>query len=298
MAAPIAAADLAASPLAASPLAASPLAASPLAASPAQSAQPPQPGRVAPAPSQPLDAAYRLSRDVVPSRYGLHLWPDFKAMRYRATEPIEIQIAAPTRSVTLHALELDIASAKARVKKKSFIAKRTLNAVAQTGTLEFEKPLPAGPAMLELEFSGPIGSRLTGFHGENKAGEVPVIARGYLIASGMMNRSTREEIWDWIRANWADIKEKIPPEGQNAILGMTFPLCDVRRRAEVEALFQATENRIESSTQNYARTMDLMGLCIDLRTRLKVPLEAWLAQGYGRPQKADEKATGKKGSTK
>ena len=50
----------------------------------------------------------RLSNDVVPYRYNVHLLPDLEKFTFKGKVTIEVNVNKPTREILLNALKLDI----------------------------------------------------------------------------------------------------------------------------------------------------------------------------------------------
>jgi puromycin-sensitive aminopeptidase len=117
------------------------------------------------------DLDFRLSKSVRPVRYDLGIEVDLDAWTFRGSETIELKIAAPTATVTLHATELDIADVHAVLADGARIkASSASNPIAETVSFHFERPLPAGTSRLNLEFRGTILARLRGFYRSQKDG--------------------------------------------------------------------------------------------------------------------------------
>jgi len=117
------------------------------------------------------DLDFRLSAGVRPVRYDLRIEADLAAWTFRGSEDIEVTVREATSSVTLHAAELEIASARAIFADGVELAGRVeLNPTAETATLRFARPLAVGTAHLRLEFSGVILARLRGFYRSQKDG--------------------------------------------------------------------------------------------------------------------------------
>jgi puromycin-sensitive aminopeptidase len=116
------------------------------------------------------DRDFRLSTGVMPSRYDLRIEVDLDAWRFAASERIDVQIHRPTAEITLHALELALHAVRAVAAGRTQAATVQYNAEAETATLRFPEPLPAGPVCLEIDFSGAIVERLRGFYRSVKDG--------------------------------------------------------------------------------------------------------------------------------
>jgi aminopeptidase N len=94
-----------------------------------------------------------------PSHYAISLTPDAAKMRFDATVRIDLEILKPTRTLTLNALDLRIASAGIVGGAKAKVA---LNADAQTATLTFPADLKPGKLSLDLAYSGIINTQANG----------------------------------------------------------------------------------------------------------------------------------------
>ena len=117
------------------------------------------------------DRDFRLPTTVRPLRYDLRIDADLEQWRFRVDEVIEMHLAEPTSSITMHALELDVRSAEARLGDRVVAARVSDNEEADTITLRFTEPLPAGNVRVELEIRGVILERLRGFYRSTKDGE-------------------------------------------------------------------------------------------------------------------------------
>jgi aminopeptidase N len=106
----------------------------------------------------------RLDRTVIPHHYDLTLAPDFESDAFRGVERIEVAIQEPTRSVELHAVDLDIESATIVAGGSAQPAEVTLDGGRQTARLAVAEVLSPGPATLHLEYSGRLNADLRGFY--------------------------------------------------------------------------------------------------------------------------------------
>jgi puromycin-sensitive aminopeptidase len=110
-------------------------------------------------------SSYRLSGQVVPSRYDLELELDpARSLRYRGRVRIAVRLARATQVLELHAVELALRSASVLV-----------NGVAQRARIEplpeqervrlcVDQRLAAGEAVIELSFSGTLRKDLRGLY--------------------------------------------------------------------------------------------------------------------------------------
>ena len=117
------------------------------------------------------DLDFRLSKSVRPVRYDIGIDVDLDAWRFLANEQIEVTLDEPTSAVTLHAAELEITAVRALLPDGAPLEGTVaLNPIAETATLRFARPLPAGTARLHLDFRGEILARLRGFYRSQKDG--------------------------------------------------------------------------------------------------------------------------------
>jgi puromycin-sensitive aminopeptidase len=116
------------------------------------------------------DRDFRLSKDVMPARYGLRIEVDLDHWRFTATEQIDLRIERSVATIALHAVDLEIRSATATAGGKTLPATVTFNTEAETALLQFPEALPAGTARLDIAFNGVILERLRGFYRSQKDG--------------------------------------------------------------------------------------------------------------------------------
>jgi aminopeptidase N len=98
------------------------------------------------------DGPVRLDPNAIPERYELTLTPDLAAMRFSGSETVRVRLKAPSRTLTLNAADLDIASASV----DGQVAKVTLDAKAERLSLELTRPLAAGAHALSISYAGKI----------------------------------------------------------------------------------------------------------------------------------------------
>jgi len=115
-------------------------------------------------PEPSSDNPHRLPRTVVPRRYDLTLEPDLDAATFAGSEVVVVDVAEPTATVVLNAVDLEIDEATADVGGEHIVATAALDAEAERATLTFERPLPAGEAVLHLRFRGVLNDKLVGFY--------------------------------------------------------------------------------------------------------------------------------------
>ncbi len=109
-----------------------------------------------------LPAAYaqRLPTNAVPTHYTLALAPDIAKATFTGDETIDLNLAAPSNTVTLNAAEISFQSAMAGGQTAAVSEDKD----KQQATFTFPKPLPAGPASLHIVYSGILNDKLRGFY--------------------------------------------------------------------------------------------------------------------------------------
>ncbi len=101
----------------------------------------------------------RLPIGVTPLSYDITVEPDATKLTFTGSETIAIQVAKPTRTITLNAAEIAISSVKLN---GTIAATVSTDAKAQTATFTFETPVKAGKHSLSLSYSGKIYQSATG----------------------------------------------------------------------------------------------------------------------------------------
>jgi aminopeptidase N len=101
----------------------------------------------------------QLPRGVTPTHYDLAFTPDVENLTFTASVKIAIDVAAPTRTITLQAA--DLAFAKVELAGQG-PAKVAVDAQAQTATFTFDKPVSKGAHVLAIDYSGKIYKQAAG----------------------------------------------------------------------------------------------------------------------------------------
>jgi aminopeptidase N len=95
----------------------------------------------------------QLPKDVIPKYYAVTLDPDPEKLTIDGSEVIDIEVAKPTRTIVLNALDMEVPRASVDGKP---VAVRVDNQ-QQTVTVTLAEPLAAGTHKLALDFKGKIG---------------------------------------------------------------------------------------------------------------------------------------------
>lgn len=107
----------------------------------------------------------RLSPHVVPTRYDLHLKPDLEAHTFEGKETIHLVLAKPTKTLVMHAKDLDIASGSVSFGKNTLHASTIgLDGEKETVTYVFDKAIPQGKATLTTNFAGILTDSMRGLY--------------------------------------------------------------------------------------------------------------------------------------
>ena len=104
--------------------------------------------------------AQRLPANVRPDHYSLALTPDLKTATFTGTETINVTLAAPSKTITLNALELKIDSVTAGGEAATV----SFDTTKEQATFTFAKALAAGHQTLAVSYSGILNDKLRGFY--------------------------------------------------------------------------------------------------------------------------------------
>ncbi|TMA37429.1 MAG: M1 family metallopeptidase [Deltaproteobacteria bacterium] len=113
---------------------------------------------------------FRLPPDVRPREYDIHLEIDLDAGRFRGEVQIAVGLERARREVVLHAAELKVERAAARVDGDEVAARVRADGADQAVTLRFPRALPAGEAQLVLRFAGKLNEHLRGLYAASADG--------------------------------------------------------------------------------------------------------------------------------
>jgi aminopeptidase N len=108
--------------------------------------------------------AQRLPDAVRPTHYSLTLAPDLQAATFTGIETIDVTLAAPSRTITLNALDIAFQSVRISAAGREQTASVSLDKSREQATFTFAEALPAGPAKLRINYTGILGNNLRGFY--------------------------------------------------------------------------------------------------------------------------------------
>jgi aminopeptidase N len=104
----------------------------------------------------------QLPRTARPLHYDVSLVPDAPTLRFRGRVGIDLDVLERTSVLTLHAADMEFQSARLKVGSEVREAQVAVDASRQTASFTVGEPLPPGPARLELEYTGRIGTQAVG----------------------------------------------------------------------------------------------------------------------------------------
>ncbi|HEX4445365.1 MAG TPA: M1 family metallopeptidase, partial [Polyangiaceae bacterium] len=138
------------------------------ATAPAGAAAPADPPAVDTSPPPPREDG-RLPPTATPRHYSVKLAIDPTQPRFSGTADIDVDVPAPTAFIVLDARDMNVSRVVARVGSLEIAASATPRMasggmVAEELVLAFARPLPAGPATLELTYDAPFASDLSGLY--------------------------------------------------------------------------------------------------------------------------------------
>jgi aminopeptidase N/puromycin-sensitive aminopeptidase len=109
-------------------------------------------------------AAQRLPANVIPENYKLFLDPQISEGQFSGEETISVRLAAPLTEIVLNSLDLEISLAEITAGGKSQQANVVYDRPSEVVRLQLSGPLPSGPAILHLKFSGKLTESLRGLY--------------------------------------------------------------------------------------------------------------------------------------
>ena len=118
-----------------------------------------------------LGKNFRLPLDVRPGRYVGEVHVDLAGDRFEAALAIDVRLERARPELYLHAVDLEVTSARAELAGGAVPARVTVDAASETVTLAFANELPAGPVTVRLAYRGAFSPGLRGLY---RAGPIAV----------------------------------------------------------------------------------------------------------------------------
>ncbi|HZP96322.1 MAG TPA: M1 family metallopeptidase [Candidatus Limnocylindria bacterium] len=221
------------------------------------------------------DRNFRLSKDVLPSRYELHFDLDLDTWTSRGREEITLRTARPSREIVLHAVEIEIASAT--IDGTNPMEGASIEAEAQVAVLRFAGEIPAGEHRLEISWTGGIRESLRGLY-RSVRGEERYAATQFEAADARRAFPCFDE--PEFKAKFA--VELVYPSGNTAIANMPVESTEElgENRTRTRTRFRETPVRI--STYLVAFTVGPYESTPEATTPTKIPVRVWLPPGLAR----------------
>ncbi|KAH3753711.1 hypothetical protein DPMN_188354 [Dreissena polymorpha] len=107
----------------------------------------------------------RLPTNVRPVNYDITLKPNLKAFTFEGHETITVQVAEPTRTVTLNCIEIEVSNVSYTPDGGSeLVGAITYKKEDELAVFTFEEELPAGNGHLKVTFTGELNDHMKGFY--------------------------------------------------------------------------------------------------------------------------------------
>jgi aminopeptidase N len=108
--------------------------------------------------------AQRLSGTVVPEHYTLWFAPELATETFRGRAAIRVNLLRPATTITIHAAELEFGEVTIAAGGRTQRAAATLQPATETATLVVPQQIAAGPATIEIAYTGILNDKLRGFY--------------------------------------------------------------------------------------------------------------------------------------
>ncbi|KAI1828006.1 peptidase family M1-domain-containing protein [Xylaria intraflava] len=114
----------------------------------------------------PLAGRELLPTNVIPRHYDVTLEPDFEKFTFEGRVAIDFDVQEPTRSISLHTLEIDIHSAHIKSGDTVVTSSSTItyDEPTQVSKIELKDEVPKGKTQLEIKFTGQLNDAMAGFY--------------------------------------------------------------------------------------------------------------------------------------
>jgi aminopeptidase N len=159
----------------------------------------------------------RLPAGVTPIAYDITVAPDAAKLTFTGEETITVDVAAPTRTLTLNAADLSISEA---MLDGSIAGAVTVDAAAQTASFTFAQPVTKGRHTLKLSFAGKINQSASGLFAVDYKGMDGKDARLLVTQFEAPDARRFAPMWDEPGLKATFKLSAIAPSGQTAFSNM------------------------------------------------------------------------------
>jgi len=111
-----------------------------------------------------VGVAQRLPEGVVPVHYTLSFTPDIAAAKFNGHEQIQVHLQKSLDAISLNAADIEFQKVVVQSASGSQSARVSLDPENQTATLHLPTPVPAGDAVLDMDYGGVLNDKLRGFY--------------------------------------------------------------------------------------------------------------------------------------
>ena len=111
------------------------------------------------------EAAYRLPRSVVPSRYELIIEPDLETGTFTGEVAVAVTLHEPVAEIVLNAKELEVSGVELDGPERGIAIEDVVpDAASERVTVILAEQAEPGAWTLRLRFAAPLNDRMTGFY--------------------------------------------------------------------------------------------------------------------------------------
>jgi aminopeptidase N len=100
-----------------------------------------------------------------------------------------------------------------------------------------------------------------------------------VMAAVMTNPAGARVAWDFVRAHWAEIEQKMGGyNSSGGLVAATGSFCDPELRTQVTEFFSA--HPVPDAERTLQQSLETIRYCVDLKTQQATPLAAWLERRH------------------
>ena len=130
-------------------------------------------------PIDPVGTKFRLPNHVRPERYEVYAELDLEKEEFRASVKIHAEVSAASDTVQLHAADMKLAeTVTAVIGNEAMIGTVTYDAETERATFKFDRPLPEGKVIFDLDYTGTVQKDLKGLYlADDKSGNRALVTQ-------------------------------------------------------------------------------------------------------------------------